>query len=165
MQSPRGTRVQIAHERERVGCRALASQPGEYQLRIRIHSNERVLLAYFVGFFDGYTALPLLHEAMQFVYLNPPDLQILKRVTQFRVDLLRSEQEQAQDRIPVNASDALDAANAHSFNHEPENFSCFLDRNPHGIERCGVIFSERLAALVAAEALQAITMLPKFPAG
>jgi hypothetical protein len=119
MQSPRGTRVQIAHERERIGCRALASQPGEYQLRIRIHSNERVLLAYFVGFFDGYATFPLLHEAMQFIDLNPPDLQILKRVPQLRIYLLSGEQEQAQDRIPVNASDALNATHAHPFDHEP----------------------------------------------
>ena len=59
---------------------ALAGQPGENQLRIGIHADVRVLFAYFVALFDGDTALTLLHEAMQFINLNPGDFEIFELV-------------------------------------------------------------------------------------
>jgi len=65
----------------------------------------------------------------------------------------------------MNSGDSLNAANAHSFDHQAEYLRGFVHRQAHGIERRSVIFGEGLAALVTAKALKAVAVFPELTAG
>jgi hypothetical protein len=61
--------------------------------------------------------------------------------------------QQAENRVTVNASDSLCAANAHSFQEQAENHLSLIHRQAHIAQRLRMIFGEGLAALIAAKAL------------
>jgi hypothetical protein len=73
--------------------------------------------------------------------------------------------EQAQDRVTMNASHTLHAPNAHAFQQQLQDVCGLIQRQPHLVQRTLVIFGEGFPALIAAVTLKAVAMLPKPFAG
>lgn len=157
MKAPRGTRVQIAHECNRVCGGALASQPRENQFCIRIHADERVLLAYFVGFFDGHSALAFLDEAMQFVNLDTSNLKVLQLVPHHLGALIGCNEKQAHDGIAVDSRKSLRGADRATLDQTLNDQSGDFRAGSHSVPRQLVVgFAECGMAGLAAPTLDTL---------
>jgi hypothetical protein len=156
VQAPFGTRIEIAHKRNRVGRCALACKPREDQLRVGIHSDERVLLSNVVALFDGRAAFPLLDEAMQLIALNEANRKIFQFVTHHCGAAICRNKQQPHDGIAVNASHALGGADRTAFDkaldYQRRDFRSAGDRVPRQFV---VRFAESGIAGLAAPTLNA----------
>lgn len=165
--SPRGSGAHVAHERNRVRCRALASKPRENQLGIGVHRKERVLLPNFGAFFDRDTALSLLNEAVQLVALDALDSQILKFVPHHLGGALRRDEKQSHDCVAVESSQALCRTDRAAFDKTFESERGHFGMRCDGVPRQLVVgFTESGFAGLAAPALNAaLTEVTKLLAG
>ncbi|MFZ0802214.1 MAG: hypothetical protein WAN70_08610 [Terriglobales bacterium] len=137
---------------------------GRNQFRIRVQCDEDPSISGFWRIVYRYPALFLLAECPNFVALNPLALEVLHLRFHESYAALSSENQETENRIAVQSSDALGAANTGAFDEELNRQQRFIFRHCHGTKQADVIFRVGLAAQWAPITLETISVFPETPA-
>jgi len=105
------------------------------------------------------------HVAPNFIRLHILNVQVGNLRFHEPLAAVTSQDKQPQDRVTVDASHALGTANTHPFQEQPQHALSLIQRQAHIVQRALVIFCVGFLALIAAEALKAVSMLSETLAG
>jgi len=106
-------------------------------------------------------ALFLLDVTPDFVSLHVPYGQVLNLAFHHALAALPGEDKQTEDGVTMYASHALYTPHAHAFDQQLQDVRGLVERQPHLVQGALVICGEGLTALIAAEALKAVSVFPK----
>jgi len=133
------------------------------QLRFGINCNENPSVSDFRRILCFYVTLFLLHEAPQFITLNPLAFEILHCAFEQSYAAFSRKHKQSHDRIAVQASNSLCAANARAFNQQLNRQKCLTFGNCHRTKQPRMFFRVGLTTLRATKPSKSIAVLPEFP--
>jgi len=108
-----------------------------------------------------FVAFLLLNESPDFIHLHISHVQVSDLLVHEPLATLTSQNEQAENRIAMNAGDPFGAPNAHAFQKQFQDHLSLIHRQAHFVQGTLVLFGEGFVALVAAEALEAVAVLSK----
>lgn len=134
---------------------ALAQVPAQNQFAIALYPDEAIRIPdhFNLLFAVQLVALFLLHESPNFIHLHIKHADVLELLIHEPLTALAGQNKQPQDRIAVNAGNALCRADAHTFQKQLQDSDNTVLGQPRFVLRPRVLFGVGFVALLAAEAL------------